>query len=85
MAWIYGLSPTETEERSPAELLAYINAGRLKDQRQAFMLYSHAYLNRMSMDGKLPEIWEVFPFWSDEEIARFRMERSRSILMKHST
>lgn len=76
------MKPGETDELSPAELTAYFEAGRKREQRQAFMLHTHAALCRAAMDGKLPEVWETFPFWEQKEIYQIKAERMRTKLMK---
>lgn len=34
------------------------------------------------MSGKLPEVWEAFPLWSEEEIYEKKAERLKLWLMK---
>lgn len=76
------MTPKDTGDLSPAELLAYFEAGRKREQRQAFMLHTHAALCRAAMDGKLPEIWEAFPFWETKEVYQMKAERMKSNMLK---
>lgn len=83
-AWFYGLHPTETADWSPGELQGFIEAGRLREQRQAQFLYSHAALTNAAMNGKMPEIWEAFPLWSMEEIYQAKAERIARMLQRQA-
>jgi hypothetical protein len=65
-------------------LAHYVKARQQSEQLQAKMLYTHAALCRMAMDGKMPPVWEAFPLWTPEEINQFRTEKIKSSLMKHT-
>lgn len=81
---MYGASPVETEDWTPADLLHLIEAGRKREQRQAVMLHTHATLCRLAMDGKLPDVWEAFPFWTDEEVWTAKAERIKTAMLRKS-
>ena len=35
-------------------------------------------------DGANPEIWEVFPFWTDEEVTRCKVEKYKRLMWRHA-
>lgn len=51
-------------------------------QTQARMLYAHALLVCRALNGDAPDIWEVFPFWTEEEIQAARTEQIKRLLME---
>lgn len=34
--------------------------------------------------GKLPEVWEAFPFWKEEEVRSLRLAKYRAIMERHA-
>lgn len=58
--------------RRDGQLLANVATG------EAAMIASHF------SDGSNPEIWEVFPFWTDSEIAEYKVEKYRKIMEKYA-
>lgn len=50
-------------------------------QRQSIIAYGEAGLfARALLGGKLPEVYEVFPFWEEEEVNRMKLEKYRRIM-----
>lgn len=45
------------------------------------MLHSWAALINSAFSGKLPPVWEVFPFWTPEEIQEINTEQIKQMLM----
>lgn len=45
------------------------------------MLHSWAALINSAFNGKLPPVWEVFPFWTEEEIQEINTEQIKRMLM----
>lgn len=67
------------------ELNAAIRAAQTKARRQAqayaLIAYRHALMvGTVVSGGKVPEVWEQFPFWEEEEVAHLRTERIKSML-----
>lgn len=34
--------------------------------------------------GRFPEVWEVFPFWTEEEVTALRLQKYRHIMERHA-
>lgn len=34
--------------------------------------------------GRLPEVWEAFPFWTEEEVRELRIQKYRAIMERHA-
>lgn len=34
--------------------------------------------------GRLPEVWEAFPFWTEEEIQGMRLQKYRHIMERYA-
>ncbi len=71
-----GLDPFHAWDRTPGELLEYIEAFKTRMQYASYWGYNLALgIASMVLSSKKPEPWEVFPGWipkkemSDEEIA----------------
>lgn len=74
----------ETPNWSPGELLSVVEAGRIRDQRMAVMLHSHAVLCRQAIDGKVPPVYEAFPLWTQEEIYTMKVQKLKEKLLSQS-
>lgn len=59
--------------RRNGQLLAYVANG------EAEMIAS-----RFGSGRSIPEVWEVFPFWTEEEVSEFRVEKYRRIMEKYA-
>ncbi|MCD8142012.1 MAG: hypothetical protein LUD83_01815 [Clostridiales bacterium] len=58
---------------------------RLRSQRQAIIALGQAQLTARAFGGgQLPEVWEVFPFWSEEEVRAARVEKYRRRMERHA-
>lgn len=53
-------------------------------QRQSEIAYSLALLNNQLLGGKKPEIYEVFPFWTDDEVTEIKLAKYRQIMERHA-
>lgn len=82
---IAGLGPWELEEMTWGEILFFVESRRegerRRAQRRAFIAYQQAGLIAQAVaEGKLPEVYEVFPFWNEEEVREMKLERYRSMM-----
>ena len=54
---------------------------RRRSQCAALIAWEQAALTaRAVLDGKLGEVYECFPFWTEEEIRALRVEKYRELL-----
>lgn len=82
---IAGLSLEEMEEMTCGEVVETILARREGERRAAQRLSIIAYreaelMARALLTGRLPEVYEAFPFWEEEEIKRMKLEKYRKIM-----
>lgn len=75
------------EELTQGELDRLLETGRERERRLlqglALVAQGHAVLISHILGGKaLPEVWECFPFWTEEEIRRARLERYRTLMCR---
>jgi hypothetical protein len=85
LAWAAGVSPRESEDWSWGELLAAIRGLRLRQreagQQQALIAYGQAQLTACALGGgRLPQPWETFPFWTEEEVKAARLAHYRRMM-----
>ena len=67
-------------------ILSHREGERRAAQRQAIVAYQQAGLiARALTGGKLPEIYEAFPFWEEEEIKEMKVEKYRSIMERYAS
>lgn len=56
-------------------------AERQRCQRAALIAWEQAALTaRAVLEGSLGEVYECFPFWTDEEVRALRVEKYRAML-----
>lgn len=84
-----GLSLAEMEEMTWGELIFVIEARqegmRRRAQERSLIAYRQAGLIAQAVaEGHLPEIYDVFPFWSEEEIRGIKVERYRAVMERHA-
>ena len=61
---VAGLDPLEGWDRTPGELLEYIEAYRERMERQAYMCYNLAQtIASMVLSSEKPRPWDAFPGW----------------------
>lgn len=48
------------------------------------MLYAHAGLCASAVGGKMPEIWEVFPLWSQKNVLHMKAEKVKAMLLRQA-
>lgn len=82
------MTPAETPDFSPAELIRFVNARREKERDSlkcsAVLAYQHAGLiGTIFGSGKPGAVYEVFPFWTQEEVQAAEVEKYRQIMMKY--
>lgn len=66
-------------------VLARREARRRKNQERSVIAYQQAGLIARGMvEGKLPEIYEVFPFWNEEEIREMKLEHWRAVMERYA-
>ncbi len=75
----------DAEELTFGELTQLLESAYDRERRVlqglALVAHRHALLTGMVLSGqKLPEVWEIFPFWSDEEIRRAKVERYQQMM-----
>lgn len=58
---------------------------RRRAQRQSVIAYQQAGLIAQALAaGRLPEIYEVFPYWEEEEIREMKLEKYRRIMERYA-
>lgn len=70
-----------------AQVHGYAERRRRAGQDLAYAAYGEAYLIALRFaPGKRhpPDLWEVFPFWTAEEVKAERLEKYRKIMEKHA-
>ncbi|MCD8190550.1 MAG: hypothetical protein LUD78_10085 [Clostridiales bacterium] len=85
---IAGLSPWEVEELTWGEVARAVRAHGERErrvaQRQAVIAWQQAGLIAQALtEGKLDEVYEVFPYWNEEEIRQRKVEKYRRMLERH--
>lgn len=88
---IAGIPAFEIMDWTLAEIIeqvrAYNDRRRRECQQLARIAYGESGMIAVRFGGKgqqIPEIWEVFPFWTDEEVREFRVEKYRRIMEKYA-
>lgn len=80
-----GILPHRAEEMTWGEALLFLRgrqeAERQRAQRAALIAWEQAALTaRAVLEGNLGEVYEYFPFWTDEEVRELRVEKYRTLL-----
>lgn len=68
------------------QVRAYNDRRRRECQQLAQIAYAESGVVAARFGGKgqmIPEIWEAFPFWTDEEVRSLRVEKYRRIMDKY--
>lgn len=83
------MSPLESDDWTQGELLCAVRGWREKEhercQHQANIARTHALLINCALSGgSFPEVWEAFPYWTEEEIMAVRREKYRRIMERHA-
>lgn len=66
-------------------VLARREARRRQAQDQSVIAYQQAGLiARAVLEGKLPELYESFPFWTEEEVREMKLEHWRSVMERYA-
>lgn len=86
---VAGLRLWEMEEMTCGEIvetiLAWREARRREAQDLAVIAFQQAGLiARAVMEGKLPEIYEAFPFWNEEEVREMKVAHWRAVMERHA-
>lgn len=88
---IAGISAFEIMDWTLAEIIeqvrAYSDRRRRECQQLARIAYAESGMIAVRFSGKgkqIPEIWEVFPFWTDEEVQELKVEKYRRIMEKYA-
>lgn len=75
----YGFPPDSLYHYSAAELCDFIKAAQERElvslKHASIIAYQHASLTGSLFSGNNPEIYEVFPFWTDEEVTAAKVEK----------
>ena len=80
-----GLTPPELEEWTFGEVLLLVRcrrkARRLRQQERSVIAWQQALLTARALSGGTPEpVYELFPFWEEEEKAALRLESCRALM-----
>ncbi|MCD8341856.1 MAG: hypothetical protein LUC87_06845 [Clostridiales bacterium] len=83
------MSPQDSDDWCWGELVSAVEGmqerERLQGQRQAVIALGQAQLTARAFGGgQMPEAWEVFPFWSEEEVRAARIEKYRRRMERHA-
>lgn len=89
LSWAAGVSPQESDDWTQGELLCAVQGWRERErercQRQAVIARTHAMLINCVLSGEhFPEVWEAFPYWTEEEIKAARVEEYRRVMERHA-
>lgn len=72
------------------EVIEFVNASRERKRREyqnlAVIAKAEAYLTAvyLSGDGKDIEIYDVFPYWTQDEIATLKVQKYKNMLMANA-
>lgn len=85
---IAGIPAIEVWDWTVGEIMEQISANHERRRREGQLLAQVAVGQlRMSAarfsNGANPEIWEAFPFWTEEEIARYKVEKYKRLMWRH--
>ncbi|MCC8075926.1 MAG: hypothetical protein LIO95_08325 [Clostridiales bacterium] len=86
---IAGLPPWEVEDLTWGEVAEAVRAHRERErrraQRQAVIAWQQAGLIAQALtEGQLDEVYEVFPYWNEEEIRARKVEKYRQMMERHA-
>ena len=86
---IAGIPAIEVWDWTLGEILAQIKAVFERRRRDGQMLSSVAVgevqMIAAYLSGKRgPEIWDVFPFWTEGEIAQHKVEKYKRLMWRHA-
>lgn len=66
-------------------VLARREGERRRNQQRSVIAWVQAQLTGLAMAGEqLPEVWEAFPFWNEEEIKEMKLEKYRRIMERYA-
>lgn len=66
-------------------ILARQEGHRRRMQDEAVVAYQQAGLiARAVVEGKMPEIYEVFPFWTEEEVRQMKLEHWKRVMERYA-
>lgn len=80
-----GILPTQAETLTWGEAVLFLRARREGERRRqqcaALIAWEQAGLiARAVLEGSLGEVYECFPFWTEEEVRALRVEKCRALL-----
>ncbi|MCD8146001.1 MAG: hypothetical protein LUD84_01780 [Clostridiales bacterium] len=86
---IAGIPPWELENLTWGEAAGVVRACRERErrraQRQAAIAWQQAGLIAQAMtEGRMDEVYEVFPYWNEEEIRQRKVEKYRQMMERHA-
>ncbi len=86
---IAGLNLFELEDMTWGEVLSVIEADRERQRRQmkdlSVIAYTQAGLTAQALTGgKIPELYELFPFWTEEEVQEMKVEKIRRVMERYA-
>lgn len=69
-----------------AQVLAYHERKRREEKTRAHIATGEAVMigYQFSNGKAAPDLWEVFPFWTEEEVKEARLEKYRRIMEKYT-
>lgn len=85
---IAGIPAREVWDWTIGEIAEQIKATHERRRRDGQM-FAHIAVGESHMvaahfsEGQSPEIWEVFPFWTPEEIAQGKLEKYKRLMWRH--
>lgn len=85
---IAGIPAIEVWDWTFGEIMAQVRADGERQRREGQFLASVAAGEAVMVasqfsKGANPEIWEVFPFWTDKEVQSLKVEKYRRIMDKY--
>lgn len=83
------MRPAEAEDWTAGELLEAVRGAQDRDralcQALSLIAYRQAGLLADLFSGRRPgEVYEVFPFWGEEEVRALQVEKYRRIMLRHA-
>lgn len=83
------MSPLESDDWTVGELLCAIRGWRERErercQHNAAIARTHALLINCAISGgRFPEVWEAFPYWTEEEVKAAQVQKYRRIMQQHA-
>lgn len=81
-----GMDPISAWDYTQGEIIEFVQGYRdrsdFRNKNLAILAFGHVMAMNHSMSGKVGEIYEYFPFWSEAEIQEAKAERIKQQMIQ---